>query len=472
MKILLIQCPSSYGIKIPPLGLAYLFSFLKENNYDVSILDLNIILYESVNEQYKFYWDNNQSYHWYLKEIFDSLPFINEQCYIEFVKKILSLNSDILCFSIQHTSALFTLEIIKRIKLKEPSKKIILGGPNCYNLSRTETGFRLQNDLQKFANIIVVGEGEKTLLNILQHIKFGKPLYRCSGVAVPIKRKWVFKGFAKPIVNLDKLPFPDFTDYNLKAYIDKYSLPILMSRGCIMKCIFCTDTYFWNPYRSRSAENVVLEIVYMQKKYKNRFFEFNDSLINGNYETLLELCNILTNKKLDISWGGNCRADKRLDLEFLKKMKGAGCNYLIVGIESGSNKILKLMRKGITIKEAERFIYDCNKAGIDVNVNWIIGFIDETEEDFMETVKFIIKHKDLIKTNNFSTLAINPFSYLARHKEEFNIFLDEPHLGLWRSEDGLNTIELRNSRLSYLEDIERKRNRSYNVIRQTENNSC
>lgn len=176
MKILLVQCPCSYGVGMPSLGLAYLSSFLKKNNYDVSILDLSIVLYERVDKKNKKYWDSNNGYSWYLADVYKKLPFITDQLYDEFVKKVISIDSDILGFSVQNTSALFTLEIIKRIKTKKPSKKIILGGPNCYNLSEEDSSFRLRHDLQKFADIVVIGEGEKTLLNVLRQIESDKPL--------------------------------------------------------------------------------------------------------------------------------------------------------------------------------------------------------------------------------------------------------------------------------------------------------
>lgn len=466
MKILLVQCPCSYGAEMPPLGLAYLSSFLKMNNYDASILELSIILYERVGEEYKKYWDSNQGYCWYLKDVFEALPFINEDCYNEFVEKILSLESDILGFSIQNTSYLFTLEIIKRIRSIDPSKEIILGGPNCYNVSGDGADFRLHHDLQEFADIVVVGEGERTLLNLLHLIESNQPLDGCRGIAIPKDGGWVFNGLTECIEDLDGLPFPDFDAYDLTPYTDKNTLPILTSRGCAMRCVFCTDTYFWGPYRHRSPGNIIEEIMQRQKIYNNRSFSFNDSLVNGSHKNLIELCDLLIDKRLEISWGGNCRVDRRLDLSSLKKMKRAGCDYLILGIESASDKILQLMGKGFTIEETGRFIRDCNRAGIDIVANWIVGFPGETDEDFKKTASFILRNKRHIRRNTFSTLTINQFSYLQKHKEEFSITLDSPHLGLWRSRDGVNTIELRNSRLRYLEDIERKRCRDYNIVRQ------
>lgn len=467
MKILLIQCPCSYGVETPPLGLAYLSSYLKKNNHDASILDLSIDLYTQVDEENKVFWESNNGYHWYLKEMYDVIPFLGETCYNRFVEKILSLDSDVLGFSIQNTSSLFTLEIIKRIKSKAPSKKIILGGPNCYSVTGKDIDFRIQHDLQMFADIIVVGEGEKVLLDVISRIKSGRSLDTCKGIAVRRKKTWVFNGPVSPVINLDDLPFPDLDEYNLKAYTDRSALPILTSRGCTMRCVFCTDTYFWRPYRHRSAGNVIEEIKHRYKKYKNRFFGFNDSLINGNHKNLLEICSLISKKRLDISWGGNCRIDERLDLDCLRNIKKAGCEYLVIGIESASNRILRLMRKNFTIEEAESFIHRCSKAGIAIVANWIVGFPGETEEDFMATADFVMKKRGLIKKNTFSTLTINQFSYLEGHREEFDIILDGTHLGLWRSRDGLNTIKLRNSRLNYLIDIERRIEKDCNIVRQS-----
>jgi radical SAM superfamily enzyme YgiQ (UPF0313 family) len=452
---------------MPPLGLAYLSAYLKKNGCDAKVLDLSITLYNRVNEEYKKYWESNNGYRWYLIDIFKTLPFLTEEVYDEFVTVILAQDREILGFSIQNTSALFTLEIIKRIKLKDPSRKIILGGPNCYNVSVKNDDFKLKHGLEKFADIIVIGEGEKILLELLRRIELGKPLKRCRGIALPARRGWIFNGFSEPVRSLDDLPFPDFDSYDLSSYTDKNSLPILTSRGCVMRCVFCTDTFFWRPYRFRSPWNVVAEIMERRRKYHNRVFSFNDSLINGNYENFSDLCKLLTERKLDILWGGNCRIDRRLTQEFLEQMKKTGCEYLIVGVESGSNKILKLMHKGFSTEEAERFIFDCYKAGIKIIANWIVGFPGETEREFAETVNFIRRNEGLVHKNTFSVLAINQFSYLDTHRKEFGVILEGEHLGLWRSRDGKSNIDIRNARLNSLEEMEKNRDRDYRIVRQT-----
>jgi len=467
MRILLIQCPCAFGTEMPPLGLSYLSAFLKTNNCEVVLLDLNIILYRRVSEENKIYWDSNRGYCWYLLDSYEKLPFLNREVYEEFVDEILSIGIDVLGFSVQNTSAIFTLEIIKRIRLRDPAKRVILGGPNCYNIEKKgDAYFRLPHDLQKFADVVVVGEGEQTLLNVLRKIDSREELNKCKGIAVPIGEKYIFNGFAAPIADLDDLPVPDYEAYDLESYTNKNALPVMTSRGCIMKCVFCTDTNFWSTYRYRSAENVIAEITFLCIKYDRRIISFNDSLINGNYRKLLEMCNMLIERKLNILWGGNCRIDKRLDIRLLEKMRNSGCAYLILGIESASNKILNFMRKGFTIEEVDCFIHNCYKTGIDIIANWIIGFPEETEEDFMATVNFIKAHGEEIKRNTFSTLTINQFSYLEKHKEEFGVINDTPHLGLWYSKDGLNTVKSRNLRLQYVEVMEAERSREYGIVRQ------
>jgi len=466
MKISLVQAPCSFGVEMPPLGLAYLYSTLVKAGYKTRVIDLSIMVYKGVPSDQKSYWDSNNGYRWYLEDRFYQLPFVSESTYEKCIRKILESDPDVIGFSVQNTSALFTLEIIKRIKSRYPGIRIILGGPNCYNLSGDDCNLVLPYGLQEFADIIVIGEGERTLLNVLSRLEAGESLSSCEGVAIVQDGKWVFKGMAPATMNLDDLPFPDFSIYDLKSYTDRKVFPLQISRGCVMQCVFCTDTKFWSPYRFRSAENVIAEMEAIRQKYRNRAFGFNDSVINGNLPNLLRLCDLMIQRKLNVSWGGNFRVDKRIDKEMLKKIRDAGCRYFIIGIESASNKILGLMRKGFTIEEAEQFIRQCGQVGIEVVANWVVGFPDETEEDFMKTVKFIMRHAGLIKRNTFSTLTINQFSYLAKHKEEFGVILNGYHFGLWRSVDGQNTMEVRNNRLKILEDIERENNKEYSIVRQ------
>lgn len=467
MKILLTQCPCGFGSEMPSLGLAYLSAFIKEHGHNVAITDLSIELYRRVDAANKKFWDSNNGFQWYLTDAFYKLPFLAENLYEDFCHQILANDADLLGFSIQNTSALFTLELIKRIKVKAPARKIILGGPNCYNISGDDSDFKLNYGLERFADMIVVGEGEQTLLETLERLQSGESLAGCKGIALPVSGKWVFNGSRDLRLDLNELPFPDFDAFNLNLYTAKNMLPLQTSRGCIMRCVFCTDTNFWRPYRFLNAENAFRTICRMKERYSIKSLSINDSLINGNGRNFMNLCDLMIKNKTGLTWGGNCLVQRGLDRSFFGKLKAAGCNHVILGIESGSNKILKLMRKSFTIEDAKNFIMACYREGIEVVANWIVGFPGETEEDFMATADFIRENKKFIKRNTFSMLTVNQFSYLDQHRDEFGVVLDGPHLGLWYTADKKNTIALRSARLKKLEDAENEECRTYRITRQT-----
>jgi len=452
---------------MPSLGLAYLSAFVKAHGHNAAIKDLSIELYNRVDSENRKFWDSSNGYQWYLTEAFYKMPFLNEKLFENFCDQILTSDAEIFGFSIQNTSAVFTLELIRRIKAKAPSRKIILGGPNCYNISGDDSNFKLNYGLEQFSDIIVVGEGEQTLLEILERLRAGELLDDCKGIAIPRDEKWVFNGFRDLRLDLNELSFPDFDAFNLNLYTAKNTLPLQTSRGCVMRCVFCTDTSFWRPYRFLDAGNAFQTILQMKKRYGIRVISINDSLMNGNGQNLMDLCDLMIKNKMEIVWGGNCLVRKGLGKDFFKKIKNAGCRYVILGIESGSNKILKLMHKSFTIEDAREFIEACHHESIEVVANWIVGFPGETEEDFIATADFIRENRKFIKRNTFSMLTINQFSYLDQHRDEFGIVLDGPHLGLWYSNDRQNTIELRSARLKILEENEAEWHRDYSITRQT-----
>jgi radical SAM superfamily enzyme YgiQ (UPF0313 family) len=211
---------------------------------------------------------------------------------------------------------------------------------------------------------------------------------------------------------------------------------------------------------------VVAEIESIMSKYGGSFIQFNDSLVNGNRKNFLDICSLIVQKKLKITWGGNCRVDNSLGNREFKLIKASGCDYLTIGAESASNRILSAMRKGFTIEDVESFANKARDWGILLDVNWVVGFPGESEDDFSKTCEFVRSRGNLVRRHTFSTLAINQFSYLEKNLDEFGIVLNGHHLGLWQLADGSNTSEIRNSRLEILENIACARD-NY-VVRQKE----
>ncbi len=438
MKVALVQCPA-FGIDKPPLALGYLSAFLKKKGYEVSIFDLNADLYSKVEQEDKKFWEFKYIFEWMQDSSALRRKLIQTVFLKKWVEKILSCNADIIGYSIQSSSLAVSIDLAKEIKRLVPDKTIIFGGPLnlCYSNEHSYYLLQLENvSKTKVVDIVVLGEGEKTLFEILKRIESKSSIRGCLGTIILENEEIVDNG-PRPLINdLDAVPFPEFDEF-LPLYKYKNRLPILASRGCINRCVFCDDTLMWRYYRARSPENIIEEMR-MRKAQGVEFLEFNDLLVNGDLKQLRELCNLLLKEKLGISWGGSACINRYMDFSLLKKLRKAGCCYLNYGIESASPRVLRRMGKGFTIKEAEKVLKNTYKAGISACTNWIVGFPNETYEDFRETLAFVKRNIKYLKNN----IMVNSFilkysSSLFEDKEKFGVVTEENWN--WHSQGGKNT---------------------------------
>lgn len=455
MKIALVQCPA-FGIDRPPLALGYLSAVLKAHNYETKCFDFNIELYASLGKDKRFLWDFGNVYRWVDENYFSQIDNAHENRCRDWLNQIISFNPDVVGFSVHTSSLAYSVKLAKLIKKAAPAKFIIFGGPitSTYSLGHNAYFLQIENELKaKAVDVVVVGEGETILIDLVERIKNKSIIEDCKGT-VFIRKQVIDNGPGAFIGNLDELPFPDFSDFKLYKYENRKgkTLPILGSRGCIHKCVFCDDTLIWGKYRCRSASNIFQELILRKAQGVNNV-EFNDLLINGNYNQLNELCALLIKAKLGISWGASASVDRYLNFKILKKLKKAGCCYLNYGIESASPQVLKDMHKSFSIKEAKKVIHDTFKAKITACTNWIVGFPTETERDAQETLRFIKKQykfiKDGLMVNSF---MIKEHALLCSNLNKYGIEFDQDHR--WSAQQGANTEEIRKRRyLSFLEEI-------------------
>lgn len=444
LRIALLLCPCWTNLS-PPLGISYLASFLKQKKYFVKCFDFNIDLYNLLKGGKIDYWGFSE-YHKWLDPFFtdEVLPSIKEHLNKK-IEEVLSFSPHIAGLTLFYTNELASLYVAERIKSRNKNIKIIFGGPRCYD--------ELKNPyLLKSSSIdaIVIGEGERTFNELADIFSVSNEFRDTRGAFVkkdgPVN-KFEFRDEIEP---LDKLPFPYFGDFELEKY-KQFALPLLTSRGCIAKCAFCGETKYWNKFRFRTANNVFQEIKHDIDCYKVRDFFFNDSLINGNLSQLSELVNLIIKDGLEINWGGYARVNKAMTPELFRRLKKAGCNYLSYGIESGSPKVLKSMKKGINLEDARLNLKDTADAGIEAHVNWIVGFPNESWLDFFKSLFFIYKNRKNINCFNPGQVpcGIPADSYLAQHPEEFNI-VKKAFLKEWRTKFFKNTIIQRRLRLEIL----------------------
>lgn len=218
------------------------------------------------------------------------------------------------------------------------------------------------------------------------------------------------------------------------------------TRGCIRKCVYCSD---WREmsYRRMSGRRIFDEIVHQLGRHPRKgFFLFGDAILNSSMKELGIFCDLVIAAKLPISWGGNAIVRPEMTPAFLAKMRAAGCCGLYYGVESGSGRVLKDMRKGVQPALNARVLRDTQNAGIETTAMWIVGFPTETEDAFRESLDFVATHAEGI-----GVLSVSLFSIEEMHAmtEEFNLDADADDR-YWATRDGANTFPVRLQRLRRL----------------------
>jgi len=438
LDILLVMCPP-WDTKKPPLNLAYLVTYLKSKGIKADIFDLNIIFYNSVSKKERVYWEMENI--WQNLTSGSNILKKNNKLIDKFMSIIIEEKIKIIGFSVNQGNLLFTLKIANKIKKENKNVKIIFGGTAIfYEESRNKIPGGV-------CDYFVIGEGEETLYELTTTLKEGKSFNSIKGVMVNKKYDKCKFVPRQPIINLNKIPFPTFEEFDLKLYTNK-ELPILISRGCIGKCAYCTDYIISGFYRYKSAEKIIEELKYLTKKYKIKMFALNDLLCNANLKELEKICDLIIKSNLKINWGGYATIRKDMSFKLLKKIKRAGCVALHYGFESGSNKVLKLMNKCYTVEDAEELIKRTKKAGMMVVINIIVGFPGETDNDFNETIEFIKKNKSYIDSvGNVSICFLMVGSMIYKHYPKYGITLTN-NLDNWY--DKYNNHKIRAKKAEYV----------------------
>lgn len=442
VDILLIQCPP-WDTAMPPLGIAYLSSYLRKQGYSTSIFDLNISLFNSVNQDLKYLWDQKSYDYWVDDDLFKNtrsgLREVINNCIAEMSKKI---NTKYIGLSVNFASIKFANELIKIMKGLNSKIKIILGGWGCID------GYMRSLFPKELADVFVVGEGEETLREVMEVLEGRGKKNDVLGAIFNSGYPSTYKPRA-PIMDLDSMPWPTFSDFRLEQYT-ALALPLFTSRGCIGNCSFCNDWSISRPYRSRSAQNIFEEIKYHVENNHIDCFSFKDLLCNGNIKELNLLCDLIIGSGLKIKWDSQAISRKEVTYELLCKLKKAGCETLIYGIESFSNNVLKRMRKLFTKEIAEKVLKDNYKAGIKTFINIIVGFPGETEDDFKETLETIKRNREYItRIGAISVCLVNNDSELDKNAQNYGLVLPgDPEIRAkeWISADGKNTYEMRRKR--------------------------
>jgi len=439
MKITLIQCPL-WGTFDPPVALAQLSSCLKEKGHQVRVFDLNIKLYIKRSAGYANIWAWEQSDFWYKPELVNEYCVKNASDVNYYIEQVLKDDVKLIGFSVNIASLHMSLEFAKKIKSKNKNVKIVFGGPLFLNK-------KYINEItsNESVDVIIFGEGEDTICKLAQAVSENEDFADIPGIAFKNASSITINSPTAP-VNLDSLPFSDFEDLPFTDYDNSEHIPFMASRGCIQRCLFCSDAPCWPGYRAMSGQRIFQEVAYQKNlNMKIGHIDFLDLEFNGNMNSLISFCELMKANHLDIHWNANMIVRPEMSLEVIKKMALAGCEHVIFGIESGSERILKLMNKHYNMADADRIIRQMHEAGICVTANFMFGFPGETEEDFLKTLDFLKRNAKYLDRcyPSRTYFALEEFSYVYSHLEEFDIKPRPYNHLFWESVDGKNTYPLR-----------------------------
>ncbi len=279
------------------------------------------------------------------------------------------------------------LDLARDIKSINPDCKVILGGPHasCLDVPILERS--------REVDIVIRGEGEESLSMICE----GRPMEEIPGATYRDNGRIRTNPEAKPMENLDELPFPAYRKFPIKDYIPFHEgqkeleklthVGITTSRGCPFKCSFCASaSRFKHMWRATSPPRVGELLQHLHDKFGVRYFRFFDDNFTVNKKRVIKVCQEIIERGLDVSFRIEARVDSLND-EMLIALKKAGCHLMEIGIESGSDEILKNLNKKITVQQVRDAVALSKKHGIATKGFLMINLPGEKTSDVLKTMK-------------------------------------------------------------------------------------
>ncbi|MBL6991476.1 MAG: radical SAM protein [Bacteriovoracaceae bacterium] len=306
------------------------------------------------------------------------------------------------------------IETITIVKKLSPTTKIILGGPHVHIYPRETVRW-------KNVDYVAVGEGEMVIPAFLKAFPIKDKMQNIPGLLYKDSYGNIKESSPCPplIQQLDALPFParDLTDINLYSSIVSKNNPIttmITSRGCPYHCSYCDRPNMGKIFRFHSADYVIKEMRACQELGIKEIFIYDDTF-TVNRKRVIEICKKKVEEGIKIAFDVRARVDN-VDEKILRALKEAGCERIHFGVEAGTEKIQKILNKGITLDQVEEAFKLTKKVGIKTLAYFMIGSPTETIEDIKESIKFSIK----LNPDFLSVTILTPFPETSIYRQALN----------------------------------------------------
>ena len=364
VKILLIAPPifkeeySARGSEhtasiLPPIGLAYIAAYLRKHGHKCEILDG-----------------------------------LATPCSLDdIVKKCHSF--DIIGITSVSTYAIRVNELLHRIRGSGIKGTVVVGGPHATILP--------ESCLRNGADYVILGEGELPILNLINAIETHSDITQVESIAYLKDDKLIKNPRISLISNLDEIPIPAYDLLPMKQYHTSEartrkqpSYSLMTSRGCPGICSFCNKSVSGTKVRYFSADRIVDEFFLLRDKYGAEDIAILDDNFLTNHDIVHDVCDKLLEKNFKKTWSVEARVDC-INKDILIMLKKAGCDFIAYGIESGSQRMLDIMKKNITLEQVRKAVKLTKEIGINIRGYFMIGLPYETLDDIEKTIQFAIE---------------------------------------------------------------------------------
>lgn len=413
-KVAINYAPSEQQfLPVPPLGISVLSEYLKENNIENDVIDLELELWLKLGMKSSEFANRE------ISDIdIDSLP---TNLLVDTLR-----DYEIITFSLMGKRQIpYLLSVVKHLKEAHTKLKYVIVGGAFFNEKNAKEIIEEYGDLVQYA---IVGEGWAPMLTLVSNLLEDKRVYEVSGVACKGEDGQVI--YTKSEKWQGELTIPNYSDINLEGYIKQQEKlygfhdpeiiyhVLVGDRHCPYNCSFCRISN--NTKKVKSSKEIAEEMIELHKRVGAKRFSLICNEMNPTEEYLNEYLDKLSSYHEKLDWFCYYRPNK-LSYEMLKRSREQGCVLIRYGVETGSQKILDHMNKKLYVEEMEQIMYDTHRAGIWNHINIVTGYLHETEEDIQQTLDFIERNKDYI-----DSVRINPFyvpidSPIHKNPEKYGI---------------------------------------------------
>jgi radical SAM superfamily enzyme YgiQ (UPF0313 family) len=351
LRITLVNPPQSAGYPQPPIGLALIAAVLEREGHRVSVLDANALGLRA--------------------------------------RAIAPLvaGADVVGLTAMTPTIGTAIDVARHLKQAYPNLTIVLGGAHATLLPEETMAAAPE------INIIVRGEGEETIKELLRALEAKRPLDNIAGISYRANGSVVSTAARDTLTDMDVLPYPAYHLLPWRKYrphpphgLAQPFAAIVTSRGCPYRCAYCSKPVFGSRFRAQGPERVVDEVAYLKERFGIRELAFYDDIFTLDKARARAIAEGLVSKGLKLFW--TCEARVNLvDKELLLAMKRAGCYAVAYGIESASLQILDTLHKDITLEQVEAAVHLTREAGLETIGYLMLGSPGETTETIRQTIE-------------------------------------------------------------------------------------